>query len=123
MVEYARHLDALVNQDIMEEFQPIEVGGSFAGIDTRKMAAEVGMETEYRILFQPASSNVHGEWSIIDENVFVRCANPTHRRHRILSNDLDSYAGPAFLESILGHASALITDYEGTTAPQRRTII
>jgi len=123
MVEYAQHLDALVNQDIMEEFQPIEVGGSFAGIDTRKMAAEVGMETEYRILFQPASSNVHGEWSIIDENVFVRCANPTHRRHRILSNDLDSYAGPAFLESILGHASALVAEYESTTAPQRRTII
>lgn len=120
LVEYVDYLDALVNQDIMEEFQSIDVGGNFAGVDTRRMASEAGLEQEYRLLFAPASSNVHGEWSIIDQYVFDRCRNPAHRRHRILRSDRDQQVGPMFLKSLLDHARLLIADYETATESQRK---
>jgi hypothetical protein len=120
LVEYVDYLDALVNQDIMEEFQQIDVGGSFAGIDTRRMAAEADLEQDYRLLFAPASSNVHGEWSMIDEYVFDRCRNPAHRRHRILRRDRYQRSGETFVQSLFGQASMLIDDYRAATESQRR---
>jgi Family of unknown function (DUF5677) len=120
LVQYVEYLDAIVNQDILEEFQQIDVGGNFAGVDTRRMATEAGLEHEYRLLFAPASSSVHGEWSIIDEYVFDRCRNPAHRRHRILRRDRDHRTGPMFLNSLLAHASLLISDYKTATESQRK---
>ena len=76
-------LQRLVEQDIDEDFQNINLGGNFAGIDTRKMAAAVGMESEYKLAFAPASSGTHGEWGHLDRYVLVRCVNPTHGFHRI----------------------------------------
>jgi hypothetical protein len=64
---HIEYLEALVNQDLWEEFQDISVEGNFAGVDTRRMAEQVGMVTEYRLVFAPASANVHGEWAALDQ--------------------------------------------------------
>lgn len=120
LIEYVEYLDALVNQDVMEEFQVIDVGGNFAGVDTRRMATEADLDQEYRLVFAPASSNVHGEWSIIDEYVFVRCQNPAHRRHRILGRDRDHRAGSMFVQSLYMHAELLVDDYRDATESQRK---
>jgi len=121
-VAYVGYLDALVNQDVMEEFQDIDLGGNFAGADTRKMAQAVGLEDEYRLVFAPASANVHGEWSIMDEYVFDRCENPAHRRHRILRRTRDSAVGPNFLQTLIHHAAELVEEYEAATEEQRKIV-
>lgn len=120
LVAYVEYLDALVNQDIMEEFQGIDLGGNFAGADTRKMAIAVGLEDAYRLVFSPASANVHGEWSIMDEYVFDRCENPAHHRHRILRRSRDSAVGPNFLQTLIDHAAILVEEYETATEDQRK---
>lgn len=86
LTDYAEYLGQVLNRERFEEFQAIDLGGSFAGVDMRRMSQVVGMETEYRFLFAPASSNVHGEWGVIDENVFTTCRNPLHRYHRIVAD-------------------------------------
>jgi hypothetical protein len=105
------YLDVLVNQDIWEEFQDISIEGNFAGIDTRKMADQVGLLSEYRLLFAPASSNVHGEWAALDQYVLAVCQNPLHRRHRIPRSDLGIRLGPELVESALSIANQLVNDY------------
>jgi hypothetical protein len=120
LVSYVEYLDALVNQDVMEEFQNIDLSGNFAGVDTRKMALSVGLEEAYRLVFAPASANVHGEWSIIDEYVFDRCENPAHRRHRILRRTRDSAVGPNFLQILIDHAGELVDEYETATEERRK---
>ena len=105
------YLNALVNQDIWEEFQDISIEGSFAGIDTRKMAEQVGLLSEYRLLFAPASANVHGEWGALDQYVLTVCDNPLHRHHRIPRADLRIRLGPELVDSALSIAHQLIGDY------------
>lgn len=117
LTSYIDYLDVLVNQDLWEEWQEIDLSGNFANVDTRKMAAEVGLETDYRFLFAPASSNVHGEWSVIDEYVFDRCQNPLHRGHRVLRDDLTKVIGPQFIEAMIDSASAIVEEYTKTVAP------
>jgi hypothetical protein len=106
------YLEALVNQDIWEEFQEISIEGSFAGTDTRKMAEQVDMLTEYRLVFAPASASVHGEWSALDKYVLAVCRNPLHRGHRIPRDDAHILLGPELVETALSHASRLVNDYE-----------
>lgn len=120
LLAYVEYLDSLVNQDTMEEFQDIDLGGNFAGADTRKMALAVGLEDAYRLVFAPASANVHGEWSIMDEYVFDRCENPAHRRHRILRRTRYSAVGPNFLQILIDHAAELVAEYETATATSRK---
>lgn len=105
------YLNALVNQDIWEEFQDISIEGSFAGIDTRKMAEQVGLLSEYRLLFAPASASVHGEWGALDQSVLTVCENPLHRHHRIPRADLHIRLGPELVDSALSIAHQLIGDY------------
>lgn len=112
--ELDRHIDylsALVNQDIWEEFQDISIEGNFAGIDTRKMAEQTGMLSEYRLLFAPASANVHGEWGALDQYVLMVCENPLHRHHRIPRSDLSIRLGPELVNSAFASASQLVDDY------------
>jgi uncharacterized protein DUF5677 len=119
MVAYVKYLEALVNQDVMEEFQDINLGGNFAGKDMRKMAAEVGLERDYRLLFAPASSNVHGEWSVIDEYALERCLNPLHLGHRIVRKDTDGPIGIMVVDAITEFASLLVDEYEKATSQGR----
>jgi hypothetical protein len=108
---HIEYLDVLVNQDIWEEFQDISIEGNFAGIDTRKMADEVGMLSEYRLLFAPASASVHGEWGALDQYVLTVCENPLHRHHRIPRADLHMRLGPELVESAFSIAHQLVDDY------------
>lgn len=105
------YLNALVNQDIWEEFQDISIEGNFAGVDTRKMADQVGLLSEYRLLFAPASASVHGEWAALDQYVLTVCENPLHRWHRIPRDDLDIRLGPELVESALSIGYQLADDY------------
>lgn len=70
------------------------------------------------MLFAPASSNVHSEWSVIDEYVFVRCGNPLHRNHRIIRKEAAS-EGLILLPSLLDSAQSLVDGYEEVTAGGR----
>lgn len=94
-----QHIDrlaVLVNAEIDEEWQDIDVSGDFAGVNRRRMAQEAGLETEYRLLFQPLSDAAHGEWSSIQTSAMQPCANPLHRWHwiarlgegRVIARDL-----------------------------------
>ncbi len=111
LLQYRDYLEAVVNRDIYEEFQSVNLGGSFSGVDTRRMSQAVGMESDYRFVFAPASSNVHGEWGVIDENVFTTCANPLHRYHRIVAKPATTLIGPSFVESIMERATDLVQTY------------
>ena len=111
LLRYRDYLEAVVNRDIYEEFQSVNLGGSFSGVDSRRMSQAVGMESEYRFVFAPASSNVHGEWGVIDENVFTTCANPLHRYHRIVASPSPTLIGASFVESIMDRATDLVARY------------
>ncbi len=52
-------------------------------MDTRKIAAEVGLSDIYNLVFTPSSAVVHGEWSALRSYNLQRCMNPLHRFHRI----------------------------------------
>jgi hypothetical protein len=116
---HIERLEALVNQDIWEEFQEIRLDGTFADVNTRKMAEQAGMLTEYRLFFAPASSNVHGEWIAVDQYALAVCKNPLHRNHRIPREELSILLNPELVESALGHASALVNDYVSSLVSQR----
>lgn len=45
LAEQLSRLDALVNEDLSEEFQDINLSGTFSGVDIRKMAYEVGLHS------------------------------------------------------------------------------
>jgi len=111
MDSHIEYLDALVNQDIWEEFQDISIEGNFAGIDTRRMADQVGMLTAYRLVFAPTSANVHGEWAALDQYALMTCRNPLHRGHRIPRDDVKVVLGPELVETALSHASVLVEEY------------
>lgn len=111
------YMDALVNNDLWEEFQDISVEGNFAGVDTRRMADQVGLLTEYRLVFAPASANVHGEWTAIDQYVLSQCRNPLHRWHRIPIEDPTLRLGPDVVEMALNMLESLVEDYEGGIEP------
>jgi len=109
------HLDlvsAYVNRDTMEEYIDIDLGGNFAGSDMRKMADEVDLGTDYRLLFARASSNVHGEWGALDMNVFQTCLNPLHGGHRVLLEENRMVIGPRFIDDVLDYSAALLSEHQ-----------
>lgn len=114
---HIEYLDGLVNQDIWEEFQDISIEGNFAGLDTRKMAEQVGLLTEYRLLFAPASATVHGEWGALDQYVLAVCENPLHRHHRVPRSDLNIRLGPELVDSAISIGYQLVDDYAQAFAP------
>ena len=76
-------LDREVNAEIMEEFQAIDLGASFAGVSIRDMAKEASLETLYSLNYQPLSAEAHGEWSSLRAHDLSTCVNPLHHFHRI----------------------------------------
>ena len=111
---YIDDLDRMVNQDIDEEFQNIDLGGSFSGLDTRKMAIEVGLDREYRLGFAPSSSDAHGEWGHLDRYVLTRCVNPTHRWHQVPRQSIVPAIKPGVMASMLDLTDRVIDRFIST---------
>lgn len=83
--EHAAFLAALereVNDEIMEEFREIDLGGNFAGVDLRTMAIEANLKSLYDLNYQPLSSEAHGEWTALTRDDLRYCSNPLHGYHR-----------------------------------------
>jgi hypothetical protein len=92
----ATSLDGLSSDEIAREFDlwpellDVELG-SWCKKDTRKLAQAAGFEDLYRLVFAPASNDLHGSWMSLKSSNLVRCAEPLHRWHR-----LPTFAEPPF---------------------------
>ncbi len=71
-----KRLEAAVNEDIMEELQPIFVTPNFADRSIRKMAEDVGLKELYDLSYSPLSGEAHGDWGSLISHDLRRCANP-----------------------------------------------
>lgn len=111
LLDQVEYLDALVNQEIWEEYQDISIEKNFANKDVRRMAEEVGLMSDYRLVFAPTSSILHGEWGQLDQFVLTPCGNPLHRGHRIPNTDPNVAVGPGIVESALVMLGVLVDDY------------
>jgi hypothetical protein len=89
--------------DIWPEMVEIELG-SWSKKDARRLAREAGMEDLYRLVFAPASGDLHGSWVSLKSSNLVRCAEPLHRWHR-----LPTYAEPPFFVNTAIAAQELYT--------------
>jgi hypothetical protein len=78
----------------MPELIDVELG-NWAKKDTRKLAKEAGMERQYRLVYSPTSSDLHGTWMSLKNSNLVYCNEPLHRFHR-----LPSFAEPPFYLNI-----------------------
>lgn len=110
LAEFVEVLEQRVNEDVGEEFQRINVGNAF-GKDLRRMAQDVGMEQEYRLLYQPHSDISHGEWTSLDAFALTRCLNPAHRWHRLPRPTLHAWIGAQALKPIASLLDDIIKTY------------
>lgn len=115
--ETIQSMEALLNRDLMEEFQDISIEGNFAGTDTRKMAYAVGLIRDYRLVFAPMSANVHSEWIALDQYALVPCPNPLHRGHRIPNQDSRIVIGPEVVDLAISILDGMVSDYCDGIAP------
>jgi hypothetical protein len=82
LTELIDDLEAAVNSERSEEFLPINLG-TWSEKPERLMAQEVGMEDDYKFLYQPCSIDVHSEWPSITKWNMLRCRNPLHHFHYV----------------------------------------
>ena len=75
-------LEHLANEDMWQEFLPIELG-HWDKTNLRKMSEEAGVKTEYDRFYSWTSTFSHGHWGATRDTVFDTCGNPLHRVHRI----------------------------------------
>ncbi len=75
-------LRQLANEDIWEEFLPIELG-HWANLDTRKMSIDAAAKDTYDQYYGWTSAFAHSHWGAIRDTVYDTCGNPLHRLHRI----------------------------------------
>jgi hypothetical protein len=76
--------------EIWPEMLEIELG-SWSKKDARRLAKEAGVEDLYRLVFTPASGDLHGSWVSLKSSNLVHCEEPLHRWHR-----LPTFAEPPF---------------------------
>ncbi len=62
----------------------------------RDLAFEAGLEKQYRLAYDPASSELHGTWTSLKKSNLLRCAEPLHRFHR-----LPGYTEPPLLVGVV----------------------
>ena len=94
-------LKALANEDVWEEFLPIELG-HWANSDLRKMSEEAGLKEMYDRYYSWTSSYAHGHWGPIRDAAYEICGNPLHRLHRIPSEHF------RLLPNVLPDACAIV---------------
>jgi hypothetical protein len=61
------------------------------------LAIATNTEKVYRLIYDPASSHLHGNWSSLRESNLVHCLEPLHRLHRLPSN----FAVPPSLDVVV----------------------
>lgn len=87
--ELHARLEQEVNQDTMEEFLEIDLGGTFSGKNIREMANEIDLADLYSLSYQPLSAESHGEWGSLIMFDLDHCGNPLHLYHRLGRFDTD----------------------------------
>jgi hypothetical protein len=104
-------LDREVNAEILEEFQQIDLGGTFSGRSIREMAEEAALKPMYTLTYQPLSSEAHGEWGSLRRHDLDVCVNPLHRYHRVGAFASSGARGNlAFLQMAFDLTRATVTD-------------
>lgn len=79
-------LDRLANEDVWQEFLPINVGHWDAS-NLRALSEAAGVKDVYDRFYAWTSSFTHGHWGAVRDSVFDTCGNPLHRLHRIPRED------------------------------------
>jgi hypothetical protein len=82
MEDFLEQLDSRVNEEILEEFQPINIGGNFAGISPRQMADETGLKRLFDLMYQPLSAEAHAEWDSLADHDLASSPDPLLHGHR-----------------------------------------
>ena len=72
----------LANEDMWEEFLPIDLG-HWDNSNLRRMSDEAGVKDVYDEFYTWTSTYSHGHWGAVRDSVFTTCGNPLHRLHRI----------------------------------------
>jgi hypothetical protein len=75
-------LGRLANEDMWEEFLPIELG-HWAKSNLRNLSIESDTKNVYDEFYAWTSSYAHGHWGAVRDLTFATCGNPLHRLHRI----------------------------------------
>lgn len=70
-------LREIANEDMWEEFLPINVG-HWENSSLRREAVDAGVKDVYDKYYAWTSSYQHGHWGSIRETVFETCGNPLH---------------------------------------------
>lgn len=97
----AETLKELANEDIWEEFLPIELG-HWNKADLRTLSIEADVKDEYDRFYAWTSSFAHGHWGSVRDTVYDSCGNPLHRLHRIPRNS------PRALPDVVPDACTLV---------------
>lgn len=74
--EIARRLD------LFPELLNIELKG-WTSKNARELAQAVGMQEIYRLIYSPASNDLHGSWFSLKGSNLSYCVEPLHRYHRL----------------------------------------
>jgi hypothetical protein len=72
----------LANEDLWEEYLPIELG-HWANSNLRDLSIGAGVKNVYDEFYAWTSTYAHGHWGAMRDSVYVTCGNPLHRLHRI----------------------------------------
>lgn len=75
-------LKNLANEDMWQEFLPIDVG-HWTKSNLRELSAEAGVKEDYDRFYSWTSMYSHGHWGAVRACVFDTCGNSLHRLHRI----------------------------------------
>jgi hypothetical protein len=70
--------------------------------NVRDLAFDAGLEKYYRLIYDPASPDIHGTWMSLKKTNLVRCSQPLHRFHRI-----PAYFEPPLLVDIVDVAQEI----------------
>ena len=109
--DYLKHLTAEVNADLWEEFQDIDLDSTFSDVSAWKMAADVGLQDDYNLVFSPTSGSAHGDWAALDRYALTRCRNSLHMWHRIPDFDERAAIDPSSMALLLSMAGEVVTEY------------
>jgi hypothetical protein len=75
-------LQNLANEDMWQEFLPIDVG-HWTKSNLRELSAQAGVKEDYDRFYSWTSTYTHGHWGAVRASVFDTCGNSLHRLHRI----------------------------------------